>query len=83
VLHPLFRHLSHNQSQETVVEYVDEYGRTRTGPASEIPAHLRPSDGEEDPMVEYEDEFGRIRTVPRSEVPRQFLKKADEIPEDE
>lgn len=68
-----------------MIEYLDEYGRTRTGLKSEAASHLQPSavadDG--DPVVEYEDEFGRMRTARRSEVPRQFLKQTDAIPEDE
>jgi hypothetical protein len=74
-----------------MVEYQDEFGRTRTGLRSEIPFSSSPqpsgNNGDEDgddPMVEYEDEFGRMRTSRRSEVPRQFLKKTDEpLPEDE
>lgn len=86
-----------DNAQGEMVEYQDEFGRTRTGPRSEIShnADSNPSDASKsqdttddiyDPMVEYEDEFGRVRTVRRSEVPRQFQRRAihdDEVPEDE
>jgi hypothetical protein len=76
--------------QDAIVEYRDEFGRTRTAPRSEIPRHLLPGSAggssaelEEDPMVEYEDEFGRVRTARRSEIPRELLGPAEAAPEDE
>jgi hypothetical protein len=67
-----------------MVDYIDEFGRTRTGLKSEVPSHLQPSvPTDDDPLIEYEDEFGRMRTARRSEVPRQFLQQTDVIPEDE
>lgn len=78
ILHPSVA--QYLPQDDEMVEYTDEYGRTRTAPRSEVPV-----EDDEDPVVEYEDEFGRMRTARRSDVPRHLLPKAgdDDIDSDE
>ncbi|KXS20605.1 hypothetical protein M427DRAFT_66560 [Gonapodya prolifera JEL478] len=75
---------THDEDPVPIVEYEDDFGRTRRVPRSKLPEHLRPAEEDPDPIVEYEDEFGRTRRVPRSKLPEHLRPASpDPTPDDE
>lgn len=63
---------------DPLVEYLDEMGRMRTKPRSEIPSELLPPDPENDPIIDYQDDWGAWQTARRSLIPKHLLPPEEE-----